>query len=296
MRQVFADGRLRFYLGDVREESSVVQAVDGVDFVFHAAALKQVPSCEFFPLEAVRTNVTGSSNVIEAAHRAGVKTVVCLSTDKAVFPINAMGMSKALMEKTAQAFARNHPDSETKVCITRYGNVMFSRGSVIPLFVRQIKSGGPLTVTALSMTRYMMSLAESVRLVEYAFNHGEGGDLFIQKTPACTIETLVSALGNLFGMRPEINIIGVRHGEKIHETLASSQEIFLSSDMGEYFKIPLDGRDLNYVAYSDRGDEPLITVEDYSSDRARQLSVSETEEKLGELPEILIELGKPISQ
>jgi UDP-glucose 4-epimerase len=291
MRQRFSDRRLKFYLGDVRDKSSVAQAVNAVDYVFHAAALKQVPSCEFFPLEAVHTNVIGSSNVIQAAFEAEVKTVVCLSTDKAVYPINAMGMSKALMEKAAQAFARNHPESATKVCVTRYGNVMYSRGSVIPLFVGQLKRHQPVTVTSMSMTRFMMSLAESVQLVEYAFDHGNNGDLFIQKTPACTIETLVTALGNLFEVTPTIENIGVRHGEKIHETLATSQEIFMAHDLGDYLRIPLDGRDLNYAIYADRTDEPFTDAADYSSDQTQQLNVAETEAKLLQLPEIQAELG-----
>lgn len=286
MRHHFADSRLRFYLGDVRQLSSVEQAVSGVDYVFHAAALKQVPSCEFFPLEAVRTNVVGSSNVIESAHRMGVQTVVCLSTDKAVCPVNAMGMSKALMEKTAQAFARNHPDSGTTVCVTRYGNVMYSRGSVIPLFVRQITRGEPVTVTDPLMTRFMMTLSDSVDLVEFAFANGRPGDLFIPKAPACTIETLVAALGNLFGVAADVKVIGVRHGEKIHETLATSEELARSTDVGGYFRVSLDARGLDYAPYVDFGDSGVDRPDHYGSDNTHRLTVEETEALLLKLPEI----------
>lgn len=295
MRQRFGDSRLRFYLGDVRDAASVDQAVSGVDYVFHAAALKQVPSCEFFPLEAVRTNVVGSGNVIDASHRAGVQTVVCLSTDKAVYPINAMGMSKALMEKTAQAFSRNHPDSSTTVCITRYGNVMYSRGSVIPLFVRQIKAKQPLTVTDPAMTRFMMSLSDSVGLVEFAFQNGRPGDILIQKAPACTIATLVSALGNVFGVEPDVDVIGIRHGEKLHETLASSEEMGRSTDEGDYLRIDLDARDLNYAPFSEEGERDARAIPDFGSDTTTQLSISETDQLLRTLPEMnqhLTELGR----
>ena len=254
MRHDLTDERLRFHLGDVRDPDSVEQAMAGVDYVFHAAALKQVPSCEFFPLQAVQTNVLGSSNVIEAAHRAEVRTVVCLSTDKAVYPINAMGMSKALMEKTAQAFARNHPDSATTVCLVRYGNVMYSRRSVIPLFVEQLTSSGIVTVTSGSMTRFMMTLAQSVDLVEHAFTYGQPGELFIRRAPAATIETLVEALGDLFGIQPTTQTIGVRHGEKLHETLATSAELARSTESPEYFRIGLDARGLDYGVYVDEGD------------------------------------------
>lgn len=287
MRHDLADRRLRFYLGDVREPLSVEAAVAGVDYVFHAAALKQVPSCEFFPLEAVRTNVTGSSNVIEASHRAGVKTVVCLSTDKAVYPINAMGMSKALMEKAAQAFARNHPDSATTVCVTRYGNVMYSRGSVIPLFVRQLCSGQPITVTDPSMTRFLMTLAESVELVEFAFAQGRPGDLLIKKAPACTIATLVAALGRLFGVSPEVKVIGTRHGEKTHETLANREELNRSVDHGSYLRIGLDARDLNYAPYVEEGHPEIRTDDDYTSATTEQLDIGQTEQLLTRVPEIV---------
>ena len=292
MRHRVADDRVRFYLGDVRDGSSVDQAAAGVDYVFHAAALKQVPSCEFFPLEAVRTNVTGSSNVLEAAHRAGVRTVVCLSTDKAVYPINAMGMSKALMEKTAQAFARNHPGSSTKVCVTRYGNVMYSRGSVIPLFVDQIRAGQPVSVTDPAMTRFMMTLEESVSLVEYAFANGDSGDLLIRKTPGCTLETLVTALSNLFGVEPKVNVIGVRHGEKLHETLASREELMRSTETDSYFRIALDARDLNYAPYFEEGEPEAAERDEYGSNSTYQLNVSETERLLLRVPEVSRELAE----
>lgn len=290
MRHDIPDDRLRFYLGDVRDPSSIDAAVTGVDYVFHAAALKQVPSCEFFPLEAVRTNVTGSNNVLLAAHEAGVQAMVCLSTDKAVYPINAMGMSKALMEKTAQAFVRQHPESPLTVCITRYGNVMYSRGSVIPLFVRQLLAGQPVTVTDLRMTRFMMSLADSVDLVEYAFTHGRPGELFIRKAPGCTIETLVRALGSLFGVNPEIRVIGIRHGEKLAETLASREELARATDVGGYFQIPLDERGLNYAPYFEDGQPERPALDDYTSSTTEQLDVPATEKLLLDLPEIRHEL------
>ena len=292
MRHDLADERLRFHLGDVRDPVSVEQAMAGVDYVFHAAALKQVPSCEFFPLQAVQTNVLGSSNVIEAAHRAGVRTVVCLSTDKAVYPINAMGMSKALMEKTAQAFARNHPDSATTVCVVRYGNVMYSRGSVIPLFVRQLTSNGSVTVTDASMTRFMMTLAQSVDLVEHAFIHGHPGELFIRKTPAASIETLVAALANLFDIDPTTHTIGVRHGEKLHETLATSAELARSTESAEFFRIDLDARGLDYAVYVDEGDVASRVKPDYDSASAEQLDVDRLQALLLTLPEIRSELAR----
>lgn len=292
MRHDIPDARLRFYLGDVRDPLSINPAVTGVDYVFHAAALKQVPSCEFFPLEAVRTNVTGSNNVLLAAHEAGVSTMVCLSTDKAVYPINAMGLSKALMEKTAQAFARQHPESPLTVCITRYGNVMYSRGSVIPLFVQQLLAGRPVTVTDPHMTRFMMSLADSVDLVEYAFTHGRPGELFIRKAPGCTIETLVRALGSLFGVKPDIQVIGIRHGEKLAETLASREELARAKDVGAYFRIPLDERGLNYAPYFEQGQPDRPTVDDYTSSTTEQLDVEATEKLLLDLPEIRRELER----
>jgi UDP-N-acetylglucosamine 4,6-dehydratase len=292
MRREFSDKRLRFYLGDVREISSVEQAISGVDYVFHAAALKQVPSCEFFPLEAVRTNVMGSSNVIESSHKAGVKTVVCLSTDKAVYPINAMGMTKALMEKTAQAFTRNHPDSRTTVCTTRYGNVMYSRGSVIPLFVEQFKAGQPVTITDPKMTRFLMSLTESVDLVKYAFVNATSGDLFVRKAPASTIGDLVLALGEVFGIEIDIRIIGTRHGEKLYETLLSRVEMANAEDLGRYFRVPLDARTLDYSLYFDEGEDERSDLDDYTSHNTERLKVSQIHTYLKSLPEIAQELAQ----
>jgi UDP-glucose 4-epimerase len=291
MRLLFSDERLRFYLGDVREMSSVEQAITGVDYVFHAAALKQVPSCEFFPLEAVRTNVIGSSNVIESSHRAGVKTLVCLSTDKAVYPINAMGMSKALMEKTAQAFARNHPESATTVCMTRYGNVMYSRGSVIPLFVEQLKAGRPLTVTDPRMTRFLMSLTDSVDLVKYAFTHAIPGDLFVRKAPASTMHDLATALAGVFNVQADLRVIGTRHGEKLYETLLSREEMSNAEDLGKYYRVPLDIRSLDYSLYFEEGDSGQSELDDYTSHNTERLDVTQIEAHLKALPEIALALG-----
>jgi len=240
LRRALGDQRARFYLGDVRDRTSVDDAMRGVDLVFHAAALKQVPSCEFFPAQAILTNVHGSANTIESAAEAGVRSVVCLSTDKTVYPINAMGMIKALMEKTAHAFARNNPGSATTVSIVRYGNVMYSRGSVIPLFVEQVRAGRPLTLTDPTMTRFLMSLAESVDLVEYAFGHANPGDLFVRKAPASTVRDLAVALAGLLGAEPELRTIGTRHGEKLGETLLSREEMANAEDRGGYFRVPLD--------------------------------------------------------
>ena len=287
MRSKLDESRLKFFIGDVRDQESVESAFVGADFVFHAAALKQVPSCEFFPDQAVKTNVDGSRNVINAAHKLGVKSVVCLSTDKAVYPVNAMGMSKALMEKTAQAFARNNPNSETTVSITRYGNVMYSRGSVIPLFVRQIREGRPLTLTEGSMTRFLMSLQESVDLVEHAFFHAEPGDLFVKKAPACTVDTLARATARVMGMdEPEIVKIGMRHGEKMYETLLSREERAKATDQGEYFKVPLDARSLQYSVYVDEGDSEAREAEDFDSTNTDQMTVEETAAMIAALPEM----------
>ena len=296
MRQRLGDPRVKFFVGDVRDFDSVANAVVGADFVFHAAALKQVPSCEFFPDQAVKTNVTGSQNVIKASHRHAVRSVVCLSTDKAVYPVNAMGMSKALMEKTAQAFARNNPDSPTTVSITRYGNVMYSRGSVIPLFVRQLQEGKPLTVTEPSMTRYLMSLQESVDLVEHAFLHAAPGDLFVKKAPACTVETLARAVARVLGYGdPEVHKIGMRHGEKMFETLLTREEIIQSTDQGDYFRVALDARALDYGIYVDRGERGGAGARDYDSTTTHQMTVEETEALLLTLPEIqaLVPTGTP---
>lgn len=287
MRTRFSDPRLKFFLGDVRDADSVAGAFVDVDFVFHAAALKQVPSCEFFPQQAVKTNILGSHNVVEAAAAAGVRSVVFLSTDKAVYPVNAMGMSKALMEKTAQAFARSHPRSATTVSLTRYGNVMYSRGSVIPLFVRQLQAGEPLTLTEPRMTRFLMSLQESVGLVEYAFTHAEPGDLFVKKAPASTVEVLARAVASLMGVEdPEIRRIGTRHGEKLHETLLSREEKVKAEDRGEYFRVPMDARSLQYELYYEEGEDEVVEVDDYTSENTERLDIEQTKALLLTLPEI----------
>ncbi|WP_367649999.1 polysaccharide biosynthesis protein [Nocardioides sp. zg-1230] len=287
MRRAFNDERVRFFLGDVRDIDSVRTAVLDADFVFHAAALKQVPSCEFFPQQAVKTNVVGSHNVIEASSAAGVRSVVLLSTDKAVYPVNAMGMSKALMEKTAQAFARNHPDSDMTVSVTRYGNVMYSRGSVIPAFISLLKEGRPLTITDPRMTRFLMSLADSVDLVKHAFVHAQPGDLFVRKAAATTVATLATAVGRLFGQdEPEVHHIGTRHGEKLHETLLTREEIAKAADQGDYFRVPLDDRGLQYEKYFSEGEEEVDTTVDYSSDSVPPLDVDQTVALLRTIPEI----------
>jgi len=291
LRRKLADSRARFYVGDVRDYQSVDEAMRGVDYVFHAAALKQVPSCEFFPQQAVATNIAGTDNVIRAADRNAVKSVVCLSTDKAVYPINAMGMSKALMEKVAQAHARNNPDSPTTVSITRYGNVMLSRGSVIPLFVEQIRNSQPLTVTDPGMTRFLMSLDESVELVQYAFDNATPGDLFVRKAPASTIEVLATAVARLMGVKPDIRVIGARHGEKRYESLLSVEEMVKAEDRGDYFRVPLDARSLDYTLYTDTGQEGLDRGVDYNSDNTTMLDVDEVEALLGALPQMQVLLG-----
>ena len=287
MRRRFEDDRLKFFLGDVRDRDSVDAAFVGADFAFHAAALKQVPSCEFFPQQAVKTNVVGSHNVVEAAAAAGVRSLVCLSTDKAVYPVNAMGMSKALMERTAQAFARNHPHSRTTVSVTRYGNVMYSRGSVIPMFVDQVRSGRALTITEPRMTRFLMSLEESVDLVEHAFVHAEPGDLFVRKAPASTIETLARAVAAVLGETdPEVARIGTRHGEKLHETLLSREEMANAQDQADYFRVPLDVRSLQYERYHDEGDRDAVEFEDYTSKNTERLDLDQTVAVVHKLPEI----------
>ena len=286
MRQSLADSRVKFFIGDVRDRHSVDAAMQGVDFVFHAAALKQVPSCEFFPDQAVKTNVVGSQNVIESAHAHGVRSVVCLSTDKAVYPVNAMGMSKALMEKTAQAFARNHPDSKTVVSVTRYGNVMYSRGSVIPHFVGQIQRGVPMTVTDPTMTRFLMSLDESVDLVKHAFFHAEPGDLFVKKAPASTVETLATAVAELMEVEPDLRKIGMRHGEKMWETLLSREEMAKATDQGGYFRVPLDARALDYSKYVEDGEDSTVGAQDYDSDNTERLDIEQTKALVAALPEM----------
>jgi UDP-N-acetylglucosamine 4,6-dehydratase len=283
MRNAIKDPRVRFYLGDVRSRESVDRAMRGVDLVFHAAALKQVPSCEFFPLEAVQTNVIGSHNVIESAHYNDVASVVCLGTDKAAYPINAMGMSKALMEKTAQAFARNNPDSGTTVSTVRYGNVMCSRGSVIPLFVEQARRGKAMTVTDPRMTRFLMSLEEAVMLVEHAFEHARPGDLFIRRAPACTIEVLATAVAELVGVEPKLEIIGTRHGEKLYETLATREELTRAQQEVDYFQVALDARGLNYAEYFDEGQLTERAIDDYHSHNTQRLDLRSVKTLLGGL-------------
>jgi UDP-N-acetylglucosamine 4,6-dehydratase len=277
MRNVLKDDRLRFYIGDVRDRESVKKALKGSDFIFHAAALKQVPSCEFFPKEAVSTNIYGSAHVIEEGIAAGAKSVVCLSTDKAVYPINAMGISKSMMEKVAQATARENLTSETRIAITRYGNVMLSRGSVIPLFVEQILTGKPVTVTNPDMTRFMMSLQDSVELVKHAFQNANTGDLFVRKAPACTIQTLVTALYKVLNRESEIQIsyIGTRHGEKLFESLLSQEERGFAQESEEYFKVPLDTRTLDYEVYFEKGENRQSASESFNSHNTHQMNVDE---------------------
>jgi len=290
MRKRYTDQRLKFYIGDVRDYNSINTATRGVDFVFHSAALKQVPSCEFHPLQATKTNVLGTENVLEAAIRNKVKNVVCLSTDKAVYPINAMGISKALMEKVAIAKSRN--SLNTKICVTRYGNVMASRGSVIPLFVEQIKQGKPLTITNPEMTRFMMTLDDAVELVLYAFENGNSGDIFVQKAPAASLEVLTKALKELLH-EPEhpIGTIGTRHGEKLYEAFLSVEEMALAEDMGDYFRIPPDLRDLNYSKFIDQGDKRLSQTEEYNSHNTRRLDINEMKQLLLKLP-FVVEASK----
>jgi UDP-glucose 4-epimerase len=287
MRNEFKDERLRFFIGDVRDPLSVENVIRGSDYVFHAAALKQVPSCEFFPLQAAATNVSGSSNVIEASFKTCVKTIVCLSTDKAVYPINAMGMTKALMEKVAQSYARSYTQSGTKIAITRYGNVMMSRGSVIPLFINQIRAGLTVTVTDPTMTRFLMSLQDSVDLVKYAFTNSNSGDLFVKKAPGCTVETLIEAIASIEGKKGRIEIqrIGVRHGEKHAEALLASEERSRSEDLGTYFKVPLDTRSLDYQIYFEKGQSVADHLDAYTSSNTSQLNVDQVAQLILGLPE-----------
>ena len=275
MRKRYRNEKIKFYIGDVRDYGSVLNAVRGADFIFHAAALKQVPSCEFYPLEAVKTNVLGTENVLEAAINSGVSRVICLSTDKAVYPINAMGISKAMMEKVAVAKSRNLLSSKIVICCTRYGNVMASRGSVIPLFVAQILNGKPITVTDPAMTRFMMTLEDAVELVLYAFRHGDNGDTFVQKAPAATLETLAKSITTLLGKPShEVKIIGTRHGEKLYETLLSREEMVSAEDMGNYYRIPPDLRDLNYNKFFECGEEEISRSSDYNSHNTTRLDVT----------------------
>jgi UDP-glucose 4-epimerase len=291
MRIALNNSKLKFYIGDVRDYDSVYQAMRGVDYVFHAAALKQVPSCEFYPMEAVRTNVIGTENVLNAATLCGVKRVVVLSTDKAVYPINAMGISKAMAEKLMVAKSRVQREGETVFCATRYGNVMASRGSVIPLFVSQLKEGKPLTVTDPNMTRFLMSLEDSVDLVLYAYEHGKQGDIFVQKAPASTVADLAQALKELFDKRNDVRIIGTRHGEKLYESLISREEMAHAQDMGGYYRLPADNRDLNYAKYFSEGEEKISRLEDYTSHNTTLLNVEQIKALLLKLDFIQEELN-----
>lgn len=284
MRRILNDARLRFFLGDVRQKDTLLAPMRDVDNVFHAAALKQVPTCEFFPQEAVQTNVLGSDNVIKTAVEAGVKNLVCLSTDKAVLPVNAMGMSKAMMEKLVAAHARLDPKSQTTVSCVRYGNVMESRGSVIPHFIRQIKSGEPLTVTNPDMTRFLLALPETVGLVDFAFTHAKPGDIFIKRAPACTIGDLAEALRQVFDAGNPVKVIGERHGEKLYETLATKEELLNAEDMGDFVRLSCDVRDLNYDAYYSQGSSGQAALEDYHSHNTRRLGVDEVKALLMTLP------------
>lgn len=292
-----ASNKIKFYIGDVRDLQSVKNAMHGVDYVFHAAALKQVPSCEFFPVEAVKTNVLGTENVLDAAINAGVRSVICLSTDKAAYPVNAMGTSKAMMEKVIVAKSRTVSPEKTKICCTRYGNVMCSRGSVIPLWIEQIKAGNPITITEPSMTRFIMSLEEAVELVLFAFKNAESGDIMVQKAPACTIEVLATAVKALFDVDNKIpvNVIGIRHGEKMYETLLTNEECANAIDMGNFYRVPTDKRDLNYDKYFKDGDENRNTLTEFNSNNTELLNVEQVKEKLLELEYIkkeLTETGK----
>jgi len=296
MRHQLQSSKVKFYIGDVRDKRSIDAAMEGVDYIFHAAALKQVPSCEFFPMQAVRTNVLGTENVLDSAISHGVKNVVVLSTDKACYPINAMGISKAMMEKVAIAKARQLADhSKTTICCTRYGNVMASRGSVIPLWIEQIKKNNVITITDPQMTRFMMTLEDAVDLVLYAFQNGKNGDLFVQKAPASTLEVLAEALKDLYKMNTPIRIIGTRHGEKLYETLVSREEMAKSEDMGNYFRIPCDNRDLNYDKFFLEGEEKVSEIEDYHSHNTKRLSVEEMKNLLLKLQIIKQELGYRIN-
>ncbi len=290
LRKRLNNPKVKFYIGDVREPSSIDGAVQGVDYIFHAAALKQVPSCEFFPMEAVRTNILGTDNVLAAAQRHEVKKVIVLSTDKAAYPINAMGISKAMMEKVTVAKSRNLDDDKTVFCTTRYGNVMASRGSVIPLFIEQIKLGNPLTITDPNMTRFMMTLEDAVDLVLYAFEHGQQGDLFVQKSPAATIEVLAQALLELYDAESEIKVIGTRHGEKLYETLVNREDMVKAEDMGDYFRIPADNRDLNYANYFSEGEPDVSNYDEYHSHNTERLSIDGMKKLLEKLPVIKHEI------
>lgn len=290
MRKQYNNDKIKFYIGDVRDKQSIRNAIDGVDYIFHAAALKQVPSCEFFPLEAVKTNVIGTDNVLSAAIEEGVKKVICLSTDKAAYPINAMGTSKAMMEKVFTAKSRTVDPQKTTICGTRYGNVMCSRGSVIPLFIEKIKAGEPLTVTDPTMTRFIMSLEEAIELVIFAFENANAGDIMVQKAPACTIEVLAQAVRELFHVDNDIKIIGIRHGEKMYETLLTKEEAAHAIDRGNFFQVPIDKRDLNYEKYFTQGEATM--AEEFNSNNTRILNVEQVKEKLLSLEYIRDELAE----
>ncbi|ALV21542.1 polysaccharide biosynthesis protein [Carnobacterium antarcticum] len=292
MRKKYNNPKIKFFIGDVRDTNSVRNAMYNVDYVFHSAALKQVPSCEFFPMEAVKTNVIGTDNVLNAAIEAKVKKVICLSTDKAAYPINAMGTSKAMMEKVFVAKSRNVDPEQTLICGTRYGNVMASRGSVIPLFIEQLKTGKPLTVTEGSMTRFMMSLEEAVDLVIFAFQNAVQGDIMVQKAPASTIDTLVAALQNIFNTNVPVEVIGIRHGEKMYESLLTKEEAAHAIDMGGFYRVPSDKRDLNYSKFFEEGNTEAVHIKEYNSDNTQQLTVDELVEKLVKLDYIQDELVK----
>jgi len=289
MRRLYNSDKIKYFIGDVRDISGIKSAIYDVDYVFHAAALKQVPSCEFFPMEAVRTNVIGTDNLLTAAIDANVKKVICLSTDKAAYPVNAMGTSKAMMEKVFVAKSRT--SSKTLICGTRYGNVMCSRGSVIPLFIEQIKAGKTLTITEESMTRYIMSLEEAVELVVFAFQNAVAGDIMVQKAPACTIGNLAIAVSELFNVEAKIKVIGVRHGEKLHETLLTSEEFSKAEDMGGFYRIPADTRDLNYEKYFDKGDKKVALAKEYNSENTQRLNIEEIKAKLLSLDYVKQELA-----
>lgn len=290
MRHLYQNDKIKFYIGNVRDKESVKNALYGVDYIFHAAALKQVPSCEFFPLEAVKTNVFGTENVLSAAIEEGVRKIICLSTDKAAYPVNAMGTSKAMMEKVIVAKSRTIEADKTSICCTRYGNVMCSRGSVIPLFIEQIKSGQPLTVTDPAMTRFIMSLEEAVELVLFAFENAQSGDIMVQKAPACTIEILAQAVKDIFHVDNEIKMIGIRHGEKMYETLLTNEECAHAVDMGKFYRVPADKRDLNYDKYFIHGDVERNVLKEFNSNNTELLNIEQVKERLMALPYIQEEL------
>ncbi|MCX5790767.1 MAG: SDR family NAD(P)-dependent oxidoreductase [Elusimicrobia bacterium] len=290
MRIQLNNPKVKFYIGDVRDRDSVDQAMTGVDLVFHAAALKQVPSCEFFPIQAVMTNILGSHNVVESAVQHKIESVVCLGTDKAVYPVNAMGMTKALMEKVSQAACRGLTEKDTRISCVRYGNVMCSRGSVIPLFIKQIREKKPITVTDAGMTRFLLPLPDAIKLVLFAFKNAKQGDIFIKKAPACTVGDLAAALKELFRSDVPVKSIGIRHGEKIYETLATMEELRRAEDMGDYFRVSMDGRDLNYNKYFTEGDKKEALLADYTSHNTERLNVGQVKEMLLKLPEVAAEL------